>query len=237
MSRRARNAHPTSDAAPSELLGPSLEDLAQDPPDGHATPSELLSGGGVGGGGATAGAGAATVGAGAVPLAAPDEDDAPSELLGPLLEWPDLLGLVLAQLDPTDCALLSRVSTPWLAAVVSRGLPRAGKGAAVPLKLVDFVASVGMLAWAKANLCPWEEKTCVRITRGGHLEVLQWARENHCPWNEDTCANAARGGGSRGVEVGAGAPLPMGLEDVCIRRCGRAPGGVAVGAGAPLPVG
>ena len=140
------------------------------------------------------GAGATADGAEAVALAAPPDDSAPSELLGPLLEWPDLLGLVLARLDPTDCALLSRMGKPWLAAVVSRGLPRAGKGAAVPLKLVDFVASVGMLAWAKANGCPWQNGTCVRITRGGHLEVLQWARENHCPWAEDTCANAAMGG-------------------------------------------
>jgi hypothetical protein len=84
-----------------------------------------------------------------VALAAPDDDDAPSELLAPLLEeWPDLLGLVLAQLDPTDYALLSRVGKPWLAAVVSRGLPRAGKRGAVLLKLRRFVASVEMLAGA-----------------------------------------------------------------------------------------
>ena len=46
--------------------------------------------------------------------AAPDDDDdaaAPSELLGPLLEeWPDLLGLVFAHLDSTDCALLAQVA-------------------------------------------------------------------------------------------------------------------------------
>ena len=125
--------------------------------------------------------------------------DAPSELLGPLLEWPDLLGLVLAQLDPTNCALLSRVGKPWLAAVVSRGLPRAGKGGAVPLKLVDFLASVGMLAWAKANWCPGGEGVplgglCSRIARGGHLEVLQLAREQGCAWDHWTCANAAEGG-------------------------------------------
>ena len=184
--RRARTAHPPSNA-PSELLGPMLEDLAQDPPDG-----ELLGGGGAGGGGGAAGAGATSDGAGAVALAAPDDADAPSELLGLLLEWPDLLGLVLARLDPTDCALLSRMGKPWLAAVVSRGLPRAGKGGAVPLKLVDFVASAKMLAWAKATGCPWEEKTCSSIARGGHLAVLQWAREHHCSWHEETCENAAR---------------------------------------------
>jgi len=174
-SRRARTAHPQSNAR-SELLGPSLEDLAQVPPDGDAAPGELGSGG-AGGGEGGASAGATTDGAGAVALAAPDvdDDDAPSELLEPLLEeWPDLLGLVLAQLDPTDHALLSRVGKPWLAAVVSRGLPRAGKEGAELLKSRRFVASVEMLAWAKANGCPWTERTCNSIARGGHLAVLQW---------------------------------------------------------------
>ena len=50
---------------------------------------------------------------GVPPSTAPDDDDdnaAPSELLEPLLEkWPDLLGLVLAHLDSTDCALLAQV--------------------------------------------------------------------------------------------------------------------------------
>jgi len=43
------------------------------------------------------------------PIASTDDDGAPSELLAPLLEeWPYLMELVLAQLDPTDCALLAR---------------------------------------------------------------------------------------------------------------------------------
>jgi hypothetical protein len=113
-----------------------------------------------------------------VPPSTPPDDDnadaAPSELLEPLLvEWPDLLGLVLAQLDSTDCELLAHVvgssrytiftqrrdaiftkklgfksltcrvisarpyhvGKPWLAVVVARGLPRAGKGDAGPLAL------------------------------------------------------------------------------------------------------
>ena len=113
--------------------------------------------------------GATTDGVGDVVLSTRDDADAPSELLGPLLEWPDLLGLVLARLDPTDCALLSRVGKWWLAAVVSRGLLRAGKRGALPLKLRAFVGSVEMLAWAKANGCPWGVETCNSIARGGHL--------------------------------------------------------------------
>jgi hypothetical protein len=128
-------------------------------------------------------------------FAAPPDADVPSELLEPLLEeWPDLLGLVLARLNPTDCALLSQVGKPWLAALVSRGLPRAGKGGAVSLKLIHFIASVEMLAWAKANGCPWQPRTCNSIARGGHLAVLQWARKHGCPWSEGTCQNAAVGG-------------------------------------------
>ena len=56
-----------------------------------------------------------------------DDTAAPSELLVPLLEeWPDLMGLVLECLDPTDCAMLAQVGKPWLAAVVAAKLPRAG---------------------------------------------------------------------------------------------------------------
>jgi hypothetical protein len=88
-----------------------------------------------------------------------DDDDAPSELLAPLLEeWRDVLVThVLSRLDATDYALLARVAKPWLAVVLASNLPRAGKGGrdgtggAVPLKLKDFVGSVEMLAWAKVG--------------------------------------------------------------------------------------
>ena len=79
------------------------------------------------------------------------------ELLNRLLEVPGLnfAREVLARLDPTDRALLAQVGRPWLAAVVSSGLPRAGKRGAVPLMLKDVVVSVELLAWAKANGCQW----------------------------------------------------------------------------------
>jgi hypothetical protein len=123
------------------------------------------------------------------------DDDAPSELLSPLLEeWPDLLRLVLAHLDPTDCTMLARTGKPWLAVVVANNLPRAGKTAGVRLKLSEFVGSVERLAWAKDNGCPWVEETCATVARGGHLQVLQWARAHDCPWRATTCDNAAHGG-------------------------------------------
>ena len=81
-----------------------------------AAPSDLLSGGGAGSGRDTAGpdgsggAVSSETHRGSCGEYDDDDDDAPSELLGPLLEeWPDLMRLVLACLDPTDCALLARV--------------------------------------------------------------------------------------------------------------------------------
>jgi len=121
-----------------------------------------------------------------------------SELLAPLLEkWPDLFQEVLTRLDATDRAVLAQVGKPWLAAVVAAAsmvdstMPRAGKSAGVPLKIDDFVWSVGRLAWAKANGCPWVERTCALAALDGHLEVLRWAREHGCPWDNRTCYAAA----------------------------------------------
>jgi hypothetical protein len=130
------------------------------------------------------------------PHLAANDDNAPSELLGPLLEqWRDVLVRhVLERLDPKDCAMLAQVAKPWLAVVVVNNLPRAGKGEAMPLKLVDFCGSVEKLAWAKENGCPWGIRTCRGVAAGGHLEVLQWAREHGCPWDPGTCGSAARYG-------------------------------------------
>jgi hypothetical protein len=101
---------------------------------------------------------------------------------------------VLARLDATDCAMLAQVAKPWLAVVLANKLPRAGKEGAVKLELQDFVGSAATLAWAKANGCQWDERTCAQIARSGQLEVLVWARANNCPWDEDTCSHAATGG-------------------------------------------
>ena len=82
----------------------------------------------------------------ASPAAVDDDDDAASELLGPLLEeWPDLASLVLAQLDDTDCALLARVGHPWLAAVLARDLPRAGWG------LPDIESARHVMPWSSSE--------------------------------------------------------------------------------------
>src|SRR5437899_1988986 len=37
---------------------------------------------------------------------------------------------------------------------------------------------LNLINWARANGCPWNERTCEQAAEGGHLEVLQWARTN-----------------------------------------------------------
>ena len=39
-----------------------------------------------------------------------------------------------------------------------------------------------VLQWARANGCPWDNRTCEAAAHGGHLEVLQWAIKNNCPY-------------------------------------------------------
>jgi hypothetical protein len=198
-----------------------------------AAPSALLGGGSAGAGGGGGGRGEADAGGsndGSVEAAGghghghpcgDDDDadaadaDAPSELLVPLLEeWRDVLVKhVLARLDPMDCAMLAQVGKPWRAVVQACELPRAGTEGAVKLKLVDFLGSIKMLDWAKANsgtgtclldvpggpgmcvecfqnvpgMCRRKVTgTCAAIARRGQLEVLQWARENGFPWDADT---------------------------------------------------
>ena len=166
--------------------------------------SNRTGGGGAGGEGGAAGE--SNIGAKAVGGHPPDadgpseenadDDTAHSELLAPLLEeWRDVLVThVLSRLDPTDCALLAQVGKPWLEVPLANNLPRAGKGGAMPLKLVDFVGSVHSLAWAKDNGCSWEEGTCALVAARGHLDVLRWAREHGCDRDGETCSYAAANG-------------------------------------------
>ena len=162
----------------------------------------------------------------------------PSPLLGGLLEdmREVLAAEVLPLLDPTDLAVLAQMGPPWLALVVSSGLPRAGKSAGLLLKLREFVGSVARPAWAKEIGCPWHPRTCGLAAHRGQLEVLQWAREHECPWSQHApsplragtwrCCSGRRSKGARGAGV-----------TLCPCRCGRAPGCVAVAAGSRVPVG
>ncbi|KAG5184357.1 hypothetical protein JKP88DRAFT_348479 [Tribonema minus] len=55
-------------------------------------------------------------------------------------------------------------------------------------------AHLGVLQWARANGCPWDESTCSFPAERGHLAVVQWARANGGPWDEQTCWRAASNG-------------------------------------------
>ena len=119
----------------------------------------------------------------------------PRSVLSSLLEEaPEIFQEVIKRANPTDRAMLFRVSRACRAAVQESGLPRAGQSSACPLPLKRFTGSVEMLKWARANGGPWNRNTCSSAAGGGHLEVLQWARENKCPWDKWTCAEAASGG-------------------------------------------
>jgi hypothetical protein len=48
--------------------------------------------------------------------------------------------------------------------------------------------------WARAEGCPWDEKTCKKAARGGHLHLLQWARAQGCPWDKQLGWAAAASG-------------------------------------------
>ena len=121
-----------------------------------------------------------------------DHDDTFSILDRLLEDLPEVVErFVLQALDPTAMALLARVRRECHAVVVSSDLPCAGITEGAPLRVTEFCGTVDRLAWAKANGCPWNERTCALAARGGRIEVLKWAREHHCPWDEDTCASAA----------------------------------------------
>ena len=64
-----------------------------------------------------------------------------------------------------------------------------------------FVWSLGSAHYLKENHCPWDESTCEKAAKGGHLDVLEYLHENDCPWDEWTCWHAARGGHLERAEI------------------------------------
>jgi hypothetical protein len=124
-----------------------------------------------------------------------------SPLLGRLLEeWGVLFEEeVLPRMEPASRAVLAQVNRSGRDAVRLPADPvcaPAGRTVGVSLKVVDFVGSAGLLAWARASGCPWVARTIHIVARGGGLEALQWAREHGCPWDGESacCWYAASGG-------------------------------------------
>ena len=101
---------------------------------------------------------------------------------------------MLSKLDTVDLLMLSRVNKKM------RRITEVHKYTTVTdtkediFRVPTFVRSVALLRWARANGCPWDERTCAAVAAGGNLEVLKWARENGCPWDSWTCESAAEGG-------------------------------------------
>jgi len=141
-----------------------------------------------------------------------------SPLLGrPLVEFPALFEAeVLSRMSPTDRAVLAQVDRAGRDAVrLPVDLACAGRTVGVKLKLVDFVQSAGRLAWAQANGCPWEARTCALVAFGGHAAVGAGAGLSVGCQNVRT---GCRGWALGGVEVGAGARVPVERGDVRSRR-------------------
>jgi len=146
------------------------------------------------------------------------DDDAPSELLAPLLEeWaPGCVevasGAGLRVGREYVCGRRSLRAGTWrfcsgfgsITVRGTRGTRRAGRrsGRAPVLEV---------LKWAREHGCPWDKddeddgdytmKCCACAAAGGHLQLLKWARAHGCPWEEDLegsirncCAFAAFGG-------------------------------------------
>jgi hypothetical protein len=106
---------------------------------------------------------------------------------------PELVGLVLGQVDRLDLVACRFVCTTWM----RTSPPRDAEYRQHKTAWSEQVAAngwLGVLQWARANGCPWDEWTCAQAAEGGHLDVLRWARANGCPWDESTCARAAEGG-------------------------------------------
>lgn len=117
--------------------------------------------------------------------------DGSSPLLGGLLEQaPEVLAThVLSRLDRSDLAMFSRVSRAC-ATAAAEWVAEAEE----VLVVKDFVHRLERLAWAKANGCPWEDRTAAIIARHGVLEALMWATEHECPRGYSVYTAAALGG-------------------------------------------
>lgn len=103
---------------------------------------------------------------------------------------------VLPLLSEMDLAMLMRVGRDARKTVVASGLPRAGATEETPLIVRDFCRSVALLAWAKAQGAPWNEKTLAYCALAGGMEVVLWARKQRggIPWDHRAIGFAAAGG-------------------------------------------
>ena len=115
--------------------------------------------------------------------------------LGPHLGTlpPDVLKLVLIELDHLSRALFARASGAcWRAVKDAQLSPRLDRTTCVNLAARE--GRLRVLRYLRSEGHAWNHRTCAAAARGGHLECLVYARENGCPWDEFTCMAAAEGG-------------------------------------------
>jgi hypothetical protein len=105
---------------------------------------------------------------------------------------PELVGLVLSQVDHHSLVACRFVCTTWMRV----SPPPLAPPQAYETCTYAARGHLKLLQWARANGAPWTARTCAYAARGSHLDVLQWAQAsaNGCPWDESTCAMAAEGG-------------------------------------------
>jgi hypothetical protein len=100
---------------------------------------------------------------------------------------PELVELVLGQVDRLDLVACRFVCTTWVRASPPQDAEH-HQHTTTWSKQVAANGWLGVLRWARAKGYPWDESICAQAAEGGHLDVLRWSRANGCPWNELTCA-------------------------------------------------
>ena len=76
----------------------------------------------------------------------------------------------------------------------ARGADAAASVARAEMVLDCLKGYLGLHIGAISDFQKFERGICEYAASGGHLAVLQWARAQGCPWDEKTCSSAAENG-------------------------------------------
>ena len=107
---------------------------------------------------------------------------------------PELLRLVLLELDDLSLIVFARAAGACWRAVKDARLSRSPRGIPGWCEQAARDGRLRVLQYLREEGCPWDMWTCYSAAQYGHLECLRYARENGCPWDEETCSRAASGG-------------------------------------------
>ncbi|ATE82202.1 Ankyrin repeat domain containing protein [Pandoravirus salinus] len=124
-------------------------------------------------------------------LARPQLDDLPNEILALVLdnvEW------AMRPVVPFVCRRWRALFAERAAFARSENLSRSRREPAKYCATLAAMGYIGVIAWARANGCPWDARTCRAAVEHGNFEVFKWARDNGCPCDNWACAHAAQRG-------------------------------------------